>query len=255
MTEYLFRQSAWVTTVAIVVLMATAAAAGFAWGRRRAARGEKIETGKVEEATLAIMGLLLAFTFAMALDKHARRRETVVADSNAIGDYYTAVSLLPQPLRGDLQQLVRAYAEHRLDLERRAPLSDTDAARAINEINAMHNRMTELTRAAVEQRTPVVEPLVNTLNGLTSSQAARLWAATDRLNWPIVVLLAVSVVVSLALLGRGQGVDNKPRPLVTLGFIVMIGLILYLTLDLNQPRRGLIRVGQEPLERLVKSMQ
>jgi hypothetical protein len=255
MTDLLYLESAWVTTLVLMVLMAAACAAGYSWGRRRAARGEKFEASKVEEATLALMGLLLAFTFAMALDKHGRRREMVVSDANAIGDYYTTVSLLPQPVRGELQQVIRAYADHRLDVARRSPLSADDMAAAIDKINMMHNRMTELTRTAIEQNTPVAEPLVDTLNGVTSNYAARLWAATDRLAWPIVVLLGVSVLVSLALLGRGQGVDNKPRPLVTLGFIVMIGLVLYLTLDLNQPRRGLIRVGQEPLERLVKSMQ
>jgi hypothetical protein len=254
MTYFIYRESAWLTTLVLIALMVAAWALGFRWGRRRAARGEKAETGKVQEATLALMGLLLAFTFAMALDKHGRRREMVVTDANAIGDYYTTVSLLPQPVRGQLQEVLRAYTEHRLDIVRRSPLSDADAAVAIGKINAMHDRMTELTRTAVDGNTPVVEPLVDTLNGVTSSFAARVWAATDRLPWPIVMLLGVSVLVSLALLGHGQGVDGKPHPRATLGLILMIGFVLHLTLDLNQPQRGLIRVGQEPLERLLASM-
>ena len=255
MTNFIYRESAWLTTLMLVVSMAAAWAVGFVWGRRRAARGEKFEVGKVEEAMLALMGLLLAFTFAMALDKHGRRREMVVTDANAIGDYYTTVSLLPQPLRGHLQQVVREYADHRLDIVRRSPLSDADAAIALAKINAMHDRMTELTRTAVEQNTPLTEPLVETLNGVTSSTAARIWAGTDRLAWPIILLLAISMLVSLGLLGRSQGSEGKPRPGSTLGFILMLALVLFLTLDLNQPQRGLIRVGQEPLERLLTSLR
>jgi hypothetical protein len=255
MTQFIFQESAWLTMLVLMVLMGVAWAIGYAWGRERTRRGEKVEGGKVEEATLALMGLLLAFTFAMALEKHGRRREMVVNDANAIGDYYTTVSLLPQPVRGQLQQVIREYAAHRLDIARRSPLSDADLAVAIDKINAMHNRMTELTRTAIEQNTPVAEPLTDTLNEVTSSYAARLWAATDRLAWPIMGLLAISVLVSMALLGRGQGANGKPHPYSTLGFIIMIALVLYLTLDLNQPQRGLIRVGQEPLERLVKSIE
>ena len=44
----------------------------------------------------------------------------------------------------------------------------------------MHNRMQALVGEAVDGQTPVVVPLVNTLNGVTSSHAARLAALLDR---------------------------------------------------------------------------
>jgi hypothetical protein len=36
---------------------------------------------------------------------------------------------------------------------------------------------------------------------------------------------------------------------------VLVALVVYVTLDLNQPRRGLITINQEPLERLLTTMK
>ena len=59
MTQLLFRESAWVTTLVLMALMGVAWAIGYAGGRRLAARGAAVEGSKIEEATLALMGLLL----------------------------------------------------------------------------------------------------------------------------------------------------------------------------------------------------
>lgn len=254
MTDLISRESAWLITLLLMALMLAAWGGGWQWGKRLLQRGDKTEAGKAEEATLALMGLLLAFTFSMALEKHSQRRAMSVSDANAIGDYYTAVSMLPEPRRKELQTLVRRYTEHRLDLATRSLTNDASLATGIDEINAMQDRMTELTRAAIEAGTPVAVPLVDTLNGVTSSTASRLWAAQDRLPWPVLLLLSLSTLVSLAFVGRGQAVSGKAHPLATVGLIIMLALVVYVTLDLNQPQHGLIRVGQEPMERLLKTM-
>ena len=38
------------------------------------------------------------------------------------------------------------------------------------------------------------------------------------------------------------------------GFVVLVGLVVWVTLDLNQPHRGVITVSQEPLQRLLEGM-
>jgi len=63
----------------------------YAWNRRA-----KAAVSKFLDASLAVLGLLLAFTFSTALVKHDQRRLMVVADSNAIGDFYTCASLLKE---------------------------------------------------------------------------------------------------------------------------------------------------------------
>jgi len=56
------------------------------------------------------------------------------------------------------------------------------------------------------------------------------------------------------LVGREQGNDDDYDVAGTLCFIFLVSIAVYVTLDLNRPERGLIRVSQEPIERLLSSM-
>jgi hypothetical protein len=121
-------------------------------------------------------------------------------------------------------------------------------------MHLMQNQMTSLVYQALEGGTPIAVPLVNTLNGLISSNTARLAAAKDRLLTAVVWLLLVSAVLSSMLVGRDQGVSDKPDFAGTACFIILVSLAVYVTLDLNQPERGWIKVSQEPMERLLSTL-
>jgi hypothetical protein len=68
------------------------------------------------------------------------------------------------------------------------------------------------------------------------------------------MLLLLSSVVPSFLIGEKQGISHKVTFSGSFSFIVLVTLVIYVTLDLNQPRRGLIRVNMAPLERVVQSM-
>jgi hypothetical protein len=254
MTQSIFYVSAWVTALLVMAGLIAVWAIGWWWGNRH--RGGPTMGSKVDDAALALMGLLLGFTFAMALQKHDNRRDKVVQDSNAIGDFYTTASLLEEPVRSQLRDVIHAYAKQRLALAtQHEAVTEEQLDAAIVKINESHSRMTELVHEASIRQTPVVVPLVQTLNGLTSSHAARLASARDRLPGSIVALLFLAAVVSVALMARSQGADGRKATFSTFFFICMVAFTLYVTLDLNQPSRGLIRLSQEPMERLITAME
>jgi hypothetical protein len=118
----------------------------------------------------------------------------------------------------------------------------------------MHNQMTTLVGQALSDGTPIAVPLTNTLNEVTSNHAARLAAIRDRLPASIVVLLILSSIVTTILISREQGFSASIEIAGTLCFILLVCAAIYVTLDLNQPERGIIMVSQEPLERLFVSM-
>src|SRR5262245_30423734 len=226
---------------------------GYWRGHRLPPAPDAAPEGKFTDASLALLGLLLAFTFSMSLGKHELRRTMVVADSNAVGDFYTCATLLKEPTRPKLQGVIREYAQLKLDATR-SRVAGEDLERVLRQAQAMQGQMTELVAEAVNGSTPLVVPLTNTLNNLTSSHASRLDAFRDRLPWSIVLLLFLSAAVAVLLLGEQQGASRQPMPLGTLSFIALVALVVYATLDLNQPGRGLITVSQAPFERLVSSM-
>ncbi len=253
MDSLIERLDAWVTALIFAVAMLTFWSIGWLWGRRSPTPQSEDPGTKFTDASMALLGLLLAFTFSMALSRHDQRRQTAVAESNAIGDFYTCATLLKEPSRSRLQAVVRDYARHKLDMARQLAL-ETDQKPGIQRSQEMQARMTDLVAEAIAEGTPIANPLTNTLNNLTSSDVAQLAANRENLPWIIVFLLLLGSVVPAFLMGLHQGASKKARLSGTFCFIVLVTLVILVTLDLNQPARGLLRVNHDSLERLLKSM-
>jgi hypothetical protein len=215
---------------------------GWRLGRRLHPEPGEDPGTKFTDASMALLGLLLAFTFSMAMVRHDQRRLAVVAESNAIGDFNTCVTLLREPKRSDLQIVIRDYAHLQLDMLRRL-LPATEEENSLQRSREMHAQMTSKVAQAIDG-SPIDLALTNTLNNLTSTHASRLAAYDEILPWSIVLLLLLSSIVPSFLIGMKQGETHKLHHSGTLSFIVLVSLVIFVTLDLNQPRRGLIRVNR-----------
>lgn len=245
--------NAWDVSLTLALDMLAAWRIGIWMGYRLRRKGEGRQPSKFDDASVALLGLLLAFTFGISISKHDQRRLAVVADSNAIGDFYTCAMLLKEPIRTKLQAAIREYTELRLRLAREA-IDDSKIESALLQFQQLHGQMTELVGQAINDGTPIAVSLTNTLNEVSSNHVARLAAIRDRLPASIVALLLVSSIVTTFLIGREQGYAASIEVAGTLCFTLLVCLSIYVTLDLNQPERGPITVSQEPLERLLSSM-
>jgi hypothetical protein len=243
---------AWQATLVFFGVMLACWWAGW-WSSRRSPADAGYDPGlKFTDASMAILGLLLAFSFAMAVGRHDQRRMMVVAESNAIGDFYTCASLLREPRRSALQTLIRAYTQEQVqELSRFRP--ESEHRETSRENREMQTQMTELVAAAVLEGTPIAVSLTNTLNEVTSATASRLAAYDETLPWSIQLLLLVAAGTPAFLTGRMQGDSNRTRLTGTISFVVLVTLAIYVILDLNQGRRGLIQVSRQPFERLLQS--
>jgi hypothetical protein len=245
---------AWLVAVVFAAAMLGSWVLGWRRGDRLAAESGEDPGTKFTDASMALLGLLLAFTFAMALGRHDRRRDCVIVESNALGDFYTTAALLPDKHRAPLQAVIREYARHLLETPYER-LPDAAQDEAVRRDQQLFSRMTELVAKAVADNTPVAIVLAQTLNNVSSTNAARLAAFEEYLPWSIVALLLLASLVPSFLIGEKQGLSKKRHLSGSVSFIVLVTLVIFVTLDLNQPRRGLIRVNQEPLERLVQSIE
>ncbi|HUO03681.1 MAG TPA: hypothetical protein VMU16_00660 [Candidatus Binataceae bacterium] len=254
MDELLVSQDAWLLSLTLAVLMLVAWGLGLRMGRMLRARDRKARWSKFDEASLALLGLLLAFTFSMSISRHEDRRTMVIRDSNAIGDFYTCASLLDEPVRSKLQNVIRAYAALRLKAARDTQLDQPGLEALLVQFQHMQDQMTELVGEALRAGTPIAVPLTSTLNQVASVAAERVGAIENRLPAGVAMLLFVSALVAAMLVGREQGFEEKTELPATLSFILLVTLAVYVTLDLNQPQRGLVTVSQAPIERLVSSM-
>jgi hypothetical protein len=243
----------WIVALVLAVAMFGGWAIGWWLGGKTSPDAEDKSAAKFVDSTLAILGLLLGFTFAIALDKHEKRRELIIVDSNSIADFYTCATLLKEPIRGNLQDIARKYVDIRLNVARTNPDPAT-VEKAIKDSQDLQNQMTSLTRDAIDAGTPIAIPLTESLNGLTSSHASLLAAMRDRLPWQVILLLTVAAVISTILVGKYHEVRKRYQLGGTLCYVTLVCMAVFMILDLNNPNRGIVQVSVEPLERLAASI-
>lgn len=215
--------------------------------------GNGTKPAKFDDASIALLSLLLAFTFGVSISKYDQRRIAVVADSNAIGDFYTCATLLKEPVRTKLQTVISEYLKLRLQLAA-SRIDDAILRASLPRFQRLHDQMTALVQQALGEGTPVAASLINALNAVTSNQASRLAAVRDHLPASVLILLSTSAIISALLIGREQGFTNNPEAIGAICFILLVSCGIYVILDLNRPERGIIRISQEPIEELLFSI-
>jgi RecB family exonuclease len=114
--------------VFLVLLIFLVGVPELAW-RIGVARSRKIsepdkQSGTVKSAVLALLGLLLGFSFALAAARHDARRELVVEEANSIGTTARRAQLLPEPHATNVAELLREYISLRIQAHREAQFSE-----------------------------------------------------------------------------------------------------------------------------------
>src|SRR5262249_51168818 len=61
----------------------------------------------ISALVLALVGLLLAFSFSLAAERYGERRAATVREANAIGTFWLRAALLPEPVRSEMRSRVR----------------------------------------------------------------------------------------------------------------------------------------------------
>src|SRR5262245_1604267 len=106
----------WLLLALLFGLLLAAEEGGYGVAQYR--RGQHDDDGRSNYNNLlaglfGLMGLLLAFTFAMAQQRFEARKELVVDEANAIGTAWLRADLIAEPTRGEVRALLRRYVEVR----------------------------------------------------------------------------------------------------------------------------------------------
>ncbi len=228
---------------------------GFQAGRFIQARTDdevKSLTGSIQASILGLLALLLGFTFSMSMQRYDSRSMALIDEANAIGTAILRVQLLPVQFQSDADQLLREYVELRIAVGK-IDLTKRDERNEFNErVSILQNRLWSLAVVATNEDPRVVTTgaFVKSLNDLIDSQGKR--NALLQMHVPEVVLILLIIVFASSggILGYSNGLSGKrigpPVILVSL----LITLIVFIIIDLDRPKRGLIQVKQEVMEEM-----
>ncbi len=96
------------TVIFVVGLAAILVLSEFGWQLGIKAKGPASSNfSTLESAMLGLLALMLAFTFAMALERFDARRDALLNEANSIGTTALRARLLPDPQRSEVLKLLR----------------------------------------------------------------------------------------------------------------------------------------------------
>lgn len=215
--------------------------------RRRAARRPKEEasgSGIVDGAVFALLGLLIAFTFSGAASRFDGRRALIIDEANAIGTAYLRVDLLPAAAQPEARELFRRYLDARLAAYRALPdiaAAKSELARATGLQQQLWAKAIEST-AGAQSATMLLLPALNQINQMFDIAATRTLQAQMHPPTIIFALLVVLALVSAVIAGDAMGTAGKRGRLHMLAFAFTLAGAVYVIIDVEYPRLGLIRV-------------
>ena len=207
----------------------------------------------VAAATLTLLGLIIGFSFSMAISRYDQRKNYEEAEANAIGTEYVRADLLPSTDGAKTRALLRKY------LDQRILFYETRDNRELQQINAataqlQANLWSVAQAPAMAQPTPVIALAVSGMNDVLNSEGYTQAAWWNRIPSAAWSLMATIAVCSNFLIGYGVRHSEKKIPLFLI-LPLVVSISFFLIADIDSPRSGIIRVRPQNLESLSQSLR
>jgi len=212
--------------------------------RPKESEGERGGLGTVEGAVFALFGLMIAFTFSGAASRFNEKRMLIAEEVNCIETAYLRLHLLSHSAQPALQQLFRRYIDSRMETYRRLP----NMAAAEMEMAESKKIQEEVWHQAVAATALpdshpssglLLLPAINNMIDIATTRTMALQIHPPRIIYAL--LFGLGLICSL-LAGFRMSSGQHRSWLHILGFAVLTVTIVYVMLDVEYPRAGLIRL-------------
>ena len=209
--------------------------------------------GGMVAGTLGLLAFMLAFTFGLAGSRFEDRRQVILSEANAIGTSYLRASMLPEPMRTEVKNLLREYVDLRVE----AVQQPGNLAQALAKSEELHERLWAQAVAVTEKdRSPVTALFVESLNDVIDLHATRVMAGLQsRVPAVIWIVLYLLAILAMEMIGYHAGLANSRRSIAAIALIIGFSLVLFLIADLDRPGQGLLSVSQQSMIDLRKTMK
>jgi hypothetical protein len=200
-------------------------------------------------ATLTLLGLIVGFTFSMAVNRYDQRKNYEEQEANAIGTEYVRVDLLPVEDAAKVHALLRSYLDHRVLGYK---THDQQQLRQVNtETARLQIEMWSAVRAPVAASpTPVAAVILGGMNDVLNSQGytqAAWWNRIPVAAWALLMIISVFCNILVGYVAHGRSV------FLFLILPIALSISLFLIADIDSPHNGIIRVVPQNLESLADS--
>ena len=236
---------------------------GYRLGQRRVdteTDHERVGLVSIETAIFGLMGLVLAFTYAGAAQRFEQRRALTIQEANAVGTAWLRMDLVPAAFQPALKEKMKRYGRTRVHVAAYDLLPNVKAYSAkLGEAQAMQAEIWKDAVVAMrEAPAPATQLLLPALNDLIDVTTSRQSLVQVHTPGPIVATLILLALACSLLAGYGlAGSKSVSRYLHMAAFALVVTGTIYIVLDYDHPRFGLITVdfADAALEEAVRAMK
>jgi hypothetical protein len=202
-------------------------------------------------ATLTLLGLIIGFTFSMAVSRYDQRMNFEEQEANAISTEYLRVDALPPADATKIRSLLKQYLDERIQYygsRDKEEIADSNAAT----MQLQNQLWAAVIGPSKAQPTPVTALVVAGMNDVLNAQGyaqAAWWNRIPAAAW--ILLVTISVFCNLLI---GYGVRLKSE-LLFLILPIVLSISFFLIADIDSPRRGVIHIRAQNLESLADSLK
>lgn len=206
-------------------------------------RGSHEGLGATEAAVFGLMGLMIAFTFSGASDRFDHRRKLIIEEANAIEAAYRRIDLVPADAQPAIRLYFREYLEARIEVYKGMnDLNVTSSTGKKGEV--LLDKIWTASIEACKRSDNVAASIVflPALNSMIDTRNTRL--AYTQLHQPniIFVVLALLALICSVLAGYAMAPGTSRNWIYFTGFTVVMVVCIYVIIDMEYPRMGIIRV-------------
>jgi hypothetical protein len=201
---------------------------------------------------LGLAPFILAFTFWIAATHFDATRQAKLNEANGSRAAYLRADLLLKTHRAEVRNFLREYVDVRLEAMRSGNIEQ-----AISRSEKLHS---QLWSQAVAAREKVSSPIfaghfIQSLNEVIALHVRRVMVGLEfRIPNHIWYVLYAITALAAASVGCHAGLTGASRPLVVTAFVLIISAVMLLIADLDHPRKGALRLSQQVLVDLRRTM-
>lgn len=204
------------------------------------------KNSEISSSLLGLLALILGFTFAMAGSRYENRKDNLIDEANCFGTALLRSDIYPDSLKNEFKKDFNAYINFRMEYY----LLDNDDLKLTSSLKnaaATSDRLWNRATFFAKNKDYFIQSnmMLPALNAMFDSASKSNMVLNSKVPETIVyLLLAFSIIISF-FIGYNSGLEKKINTKFITGFCFLICIVIYITLDLDRPRRGLIKLDTE----------
>ncbi len=209
----------------------------------------KSQATAIQAGIVGLLALLLGFTFNMSLQRYDDRSSIVIEEASAISKAAMQAKLISNQNQSEALSLLDTYTQFRIEMSA-VNLADTTQRRLQQKrVNDLQSQLFLFAQKefAVSTKPAIANGFIQQITNIVTTENKRTAVLRLHVPEPVLFVLFLIFVTAGGVLGYTSGLYRKRPVFPTTVMSGLVVLVVFIVIDLDRPRRGVIQVDQESL--------